>query len=80
MLFSELQFWVFFAIVLSLYAMLSHQAQNLILLVASYVFYGWWDWRFLGLLLFSTAVDYICGLRIGETSVGVASYLLSASR
>ena len=32
------------------------------LLAASYVFYGWWDWHFLGLIFFSTLVDYVCGI------------------
>ena len=40
--------------------------QNLLLLVASYVFYGWWDWRFLGLIALSTLVDYFVGIRIEE--------------
>ncbi|WP_353959604.1 MBOAT family O-acyltransferase [Echinicola jeungdonensis] len=44
------------------------KAQNAFLLVASYVFYGWWDWRFLGLIAFSSLVDYLCGLEIGKES------------
>ena len=40
------------------------RAQNVLLVLASYLFYGWWDWRFLGLIAFSTAVDFIVGLRI----------------
>ena len=40
------------------------QHQNLLLLVSSYVFYGWWDYRFLGLIVLSTVVDYSVGLRI----------------
>lgn len=40
--------------------------QNLLITVASYVFYGWWDWRFLSLILFSTLVDYIVGVRLGR--------------
>jgi len=68
MLFSELQFWIFFAVVFLLYLVLPHRAQNRMLLVASYVFYGAWDWRFLGLILFSTVVDYLVGLRLGRTS------------
>jgi alginate O-acetyltransferase complex protein AlgI len=40
------------------------RAQNVLLVLASYVFYGWWDWRFLGLIAFSTVVDYFVGLRI----------------
>jgi D-alanyl-lipoteichoic acid acyltransferase DltB (MBOAT superfamily) len=34
------------------------------LLIASYLFYGWWDWRFLSLIFLSTVVDYFCGLKI----------------
>jgi alginate O-acetyltransferase complex protein AlgI len=66
MLFSQLQFWLFFAVVLTLYAVLRHRAQNRMLLIASYVFYGAWDWRFLGLILLSTGVDYLVALRMGR--------------
>ena len=38
--------------------------QNLLIVVASYVFYGWWDWRFLSLILFSTIVDYTIGRQL----------------
>ena len=41
--------------------------QNLLLLAASYLFYGWWDWRFLGLIAFSSLVDYQVGLALGRT-------------
>lgn len=68
MLFSELQFWGFFAVVFTLYLVLPHRAQNRMLLVASYVFYGAWDWRFMGLMLFSTAVAYVVAARMGTTS------------
>jgi len=40
------------------------KTQNVLLLIASYVFYGWWDWRFLSLILLSTLVDYSIGLRL----------------
>lgn len=66
MLFNTLQFWGFFAIVGFAYVVLPHRAQNRMLLVASYVFYGAWDWRFLGLILFSTIVDYLVGLRMAR--------------
>ncbi len=46
------------------YVLLPHKPQNRFLLVASYVFYGFWDWRFLGLILFSTVVDYLIGLKL----------------
>ncbi len=65
MLFTELNFWVFFAVVMLAYILLPHRAQNRMLLLASYVFYGAWDWRFLGLILFSTIVDYLVGFRMG---------------
>lgn len=64
MLFNSLQFAVFFVIVYSLYLILNHRWQNRILLLASYVFYGFWDWRFLSLIAISTVVDYFCGLKI----------------
>jgi len=41
------------------------RAQNLLLVLASYLFYGWWDWRFLGLLWLSTAVDFLVGRALG---------------
>ena len=47
--------------------------RNLFLLVASYYFYGAWDWRFLGLILVSTVVDYGCGLLLGVRDAGVTS-------
>ncbi len=44
--------------------MLAHRWQNRLLLVASYIFYGWWDWRFLFLLALSTGMDFSLGLMI----------------
>jgi len=67
MLFNTLQFAIFFAIVYSLYLALNHNWQNRMLLVASYVFYGTWDWRFLSLIAISTILDYFCGLKIYES-------------
>jgi len=56
------------------------RAQNLLLLGASYVFYGYWDWRFCGLLLLSTAVDFVVGLRLAEARrPGARRLLLLAS-
>jgi alginate O-acetyltransferase complex protein AlgI len=64
--FTSLAFAVFFVVVYACYLLLarSTRAQNALLLVASWVFYGWWDWRFLGLLLASTAVDFCVGLAL----------------
>jgi len=67
MLFNSLQFVVFILIVYSLYLKLGHRWQNRMLLVASYVFYGAWDWRFLFLIFASTVIDYFCGLKIYNT-------------
>ena len=67
MLFNSVQFAIFFAIVYLLYLLLNHKGQNRLLLVASYIFYGCWDWRFLSLIAISTVVDYFCGLKIYES-------------
>jgi D-alanyl-lipoteichoic acid acyltransferase DltB (MBOAT superfamily) len=64
MLFNSIDFLVFLPVVLLLYYVLSTRAQNAWLLLASYVFYGWWDWRFLGLILISTVVDFWIGQQI----------------
>jgi alginate O-acetyltransferase complex protein AlgI len=58
MLFNTLAFWLFFAVVLSAYLCLPRRGQNLLLLAASYFFYAWWDWRFVGLLILSTSADW----------------------
>lgn len=62
MSFNSYTFAVFFIIVYGLYLSLDHKRQNRLLLLASYVFYGFWDWRFLGLILASTVTDYLCAL------------------
>jgi D-alanyl-lipoteichoic acid acyltransferase DltB (MBOAT superfamily) len=67
MLFNSIDFFFFFPVVLLVYYFLSTRMQNAWLLVASYVFYGWWDWRFLGLILISTVVDYFVGGRIAKS-------------
>src|SRR5260370_7638151 len=55
-------FWIRFAAVYVPYWRLGHRKQNALLLVSSYVFYGFWDYRFLFLILISTAIDFIGGL------------------
>ena len=67
MLFNTLQFAIFFIIVYSVYLALSHKWQNRVLLIASYIFYGAWDWRFLSLIWISTVLDYFCGIIIHES-------------
>ena len=66
MAFNSFVFAVFLPCVLVLYWILGRRWQNRMLLVASYLFYGWWDWRFLSLLAISTVVDYTAGLRIAR--------------
>lgn len=64
MLFNSLDFAVFLPVVFGLYWFVTAKnlrLQNLLIVAASYTFYGWWDWRFLSLIVFSTAVDYLVG-------------------
>lgn len=71
MLFNSIDFAIFLPIVFILYWFVvgkNLKLQNILILLASYVFYGWWDWRFLSLLLFSTAVDYTIGLQLEKRS------------
>jgi D-alanyl-lipoteichoic acid acyltransferase DltB (MBOAT superfamily) len=67
MLFNSYIFWAFFAVVILLYFRLPHKQQNRMLLVASYIFYGYWDYRFLSLILISTVVDYFVALNIARS-------------
>lgn len=64
MVFNSVIFLVFLAVVLTAYYVLPFRWQNRMLLVASYVFYGWWDERFLFLIVLSTCVDFWAGLLI----------------
>jgi alginate O-acetyltransferase complex protein AlgI len=65
MVFTSLHFVAFFAVVYALYRVLPHRGQNVMLLLASYYFYGAWDWRFLSLLIGSTVVDFFVGRYLG---------------
>ncbi|MGK7954005.1 MAG: MBOAT family protein [Crocosphaera sp.] len=69
MLFNSLDFAIFLPIVFILYWLIPFKnirVQNLFILAASYLFYGWWNWRFLSLILFSTIVDYCIGLGLSS--------------
>ena len=69
MLFNSASFLIFLPVVFVLYWFVCSRnvrSQNLLLLASSYVFYGWWDWRFLFLLIFSTGLDYFTGLKIQD--------------
>ena len=64
MAFNSIEFLLFLPIVFILYWFVARQRrmQNVLLLVASYVFYGWWDWRFLVLIVFTSLCSYGSGL------------------
>lgn len=67
MLFNSLTYAFFLPLVFVLYWFYFNKnikLQNFFLLVVSYVFYGWWDWRFLGLIFLSTIIDFYSALAI----------------
>ena len=66
MLFNTWQFWGFLAVVLPLYWALPFRWQNRMLIVASYFFYGCWNWRFLPLIAGSTLMDYWLGVWVAS--------------
>jgi alginate O-acetyltransferase complex protein AlgI len=69
MLFNSIDFAIFLPLIFVLYWFVTNKhlkLQNFLLVLSSYVFYGWWDWRFLSLIMFSTIVDYAVGLRLGK--------------
>ncbi len=69
MLFNSIDFAIFLPIVFILYWFVINKnlkLQNLLIVAASYLFYGWWDWRFLSLILFSTIVDFLVGLKLSK--------------
>ncbi|WP_341214781.1 MBOAT family O-acyltransferase [uncultured Wocania sp.] len=79
MLFNSIAFLIFLPITFSLYWFLlkkSTKGQNILLLLASYFFYGWWDYRFLILIALSTIVDYFIGLSLEKEQVDKKRKLL----
>lgn len=67
MIFNSIDFAIFLPLVFALYWLFGSkriQYQNILLLASSYIFYGWWDWRFLGLIALSTLLDYYLGIAI----------------
>ena len=71
MYFNSIDFAIFLPIVFILYWFITQKhlrLQNALLVIASYVFYGWWDWRFLSLIIFSSLVDYTIGLQLQKQS------------
>jgi alginate O-acetyltransferase complex protein AlgI len=69
MLFNSIEFALFLPLVFAAYWIIGAQrvrAQNLLIVGASYFFYGWWDWRFLSLIAFSSLIDYFVGNRLSQ--------------
>src|SRR5690606_33426194 len=73
MLFNSIDFAIFFPLVFILYWVIAKNLtfRNILILVASYVFYGWWDWRFLFLIFISSVVDFIVGQQIYKTESAI---------
>lgn len=72
MLFNSIEFAIFLPLVFGVYWLIPRRnvaLQNVFLLLASYVFYGWWDWRFLSLILLSSMTDFLVGLGLGFTDI-----------
>jgi len=83
-LFNSTEFIIFLPIVFAMYWLLGkskHQLklQNALLVIASYIFYGWWDWRFLGLIALSTFVDFFVGRAMAVESGSRKKILLGIS-
>ena len=72
MLFNSLEFAIYLPIIFILYWFVFNKNlkwQNGLIVIASYVFYGWWDWRFLSLIIVSSIIDYCIGLALASTSI-----------
>lgn len=79
MLFNSIDFAIFFPIVFLAYWFLFNRnlkIQNIFLLVASYFFYGWWDWRFLSLVIISSLTDYTVGIALSKAEIQYKRKLL----
>src|SRR5882757_8274385 len=72
MLFDSPVYFVFLIPVALVYWRLNHREQNIFLLLASYFFYGWWDWRFLALMICSTTADFLIAQKIDPTRADAA--------
>jgi alginate O-acetyltransferase complex protein AlgI len=67
MFFNSIDFAIFFPVLFLAYWVIGGKnirIQNVLIVIASYIFYGWWDWRFLFLIAFSTVVDYLVGWKM----------------
>ena len=66
---SQIFLFYFLPVFILFYLALGRARRVLVLTVFSYAFYGWWNWKFTLLLLFSTAIDYFCGLGIHRSDI-----------
>ena len=73
MLFNSLEFAIFLPIVFAVYWLLQKRLwlQNLFVVIASYVFYGWWDWRFLLLIAFTSLCSWLSGILIARNKTKI---------
>jgi alginate O-acetyltransferase complex protein AlgI len=79
MLFNTFQYWIFFLIVAALFYSVPFRIGKVLLVGASYVFYMWWDPRFIVLILTSTVVDYFLGIWLEVTTGRRKKLLLAVS-
>jgi alginate O-acetyltransferase complex protein AlgI len=82
MLFNSTQFLLFFAVFYCIYLIVRRHVKlrNIVLLIGSYVFYGTWNWHFLGLIIFSTLVDYNVGKRLARYDVDTPEHQVIRKR
>ncbi|GAA4470471.1 MBOAT family protein [Nemorincola caseinilytica] len=82
MLFNSFEFLLFLPVVFILYWFVFNKKllwQNALVLVASYFFYGWWSWQFMGLLMLSTLLDYVYGFSVASPDRKRARFFLTLS-
>jgi D-alanyl-lipoteichoic acid acyltransferase DltB (MBOAT superfamily) len=79
LLFNSLEFFLFLPVIFLLYWFVFSKSlkwQNLLVLAASYFFYGWWSWKFLCLLALSTLLDYLYGFGVASLNKKKAKFFL----
>jgi alginate O-acetyltransferase complex protein AlgI len=79
MLFDTLQYWVFFAVTIALVGSLPHREGKIVLVALSYVFYAFWDVRFLSLLAGSTLANYIFGITLESRQGAARKFMLATA-
>ena len=72
MVFNSISFIIFFCLFFLLFWLINNRfsvkARNLFTIISSYIFYGWWDWRFLSLIFISSAADFFIGMALSNSS------------